>query len=569
VNAKAAGAHKQGVIEVSGPINSDGVSVSSRPDWFGWLCLGAFALLSITALAPLLLSGRTITGADGLFPPDQLQYLTWIREASNHVLIGNRFDFQPDSRVFLHPGFLLSGMLHRVLGVDLQTAYLAPWKPLAVGIGFLGCWLYTRRLLQPGWPQRIGLLLALFAVMPWSALAKVTGWGGPPRQYTLDFISGEMWSGQTLFGYMLTATAVFMLPLVLLGVERLRGDSNRLGLLTACCLGGGWIMWVQPWQGAELIAILIFVEAFRWVRSQIKADPRVVLVCSITGLPAIYYAVIAATDSSWRLAGKANAAGAQPLWSWPLWAVVLSLAPLALPALIAFKDRSGNWQQLAVRAWPIAVLVVYFQPFGTFPYHALQGLTLPLSVLSVQAFTTHRPKWLCQPQPWLIVVTLFLLIVPGTVHKVNLVRESIHKVSYPYYLFSGEQQALRFLESDARPGGVLADSYGGLLIPPFSGREAYLGPFSWTPNWQTKANQSGRFFAGQMAPTEAKAFVQSSGARFVFQECAGRVQPPRSLSSELDGLIAQVHSFGCARVYVIEPSSRSDVVSAETGSPVR
>jgi len=542
------------------------VEQSRWPDWFGWLCLIGLALLSMAVLGPLLLKGRTLSGADGLFPPDQLQYLTWIREASNHWLIGNRFDFQPDSRVFLHPGFLLSGLVHRFTGLSLQTSFLAVWKPAAVLITFIGCWLYTKRTLSAGWPQRVGMFLALFAVMPWSGLWKLTGWGGAPRQYTLDFISGEMWTGQTMFGYMMTACAVFALPLVLLGLERVRNGGGWV-LLTVCSLGGAWIMWLQPWQGAELIVIVGLVELWRAYRFKVRLDYRLLLLFVATALPAIYYATIAATDSAWSLAGKANAAGAQPLWSWPIWAVVLTLAPLALPALLAWRDRSGDWQQLAVRFWPLAVVIVYFQPFGTFPYHALQGLTLPLAVLSVQAFTTHRQRWVPRPRWWWVLPVTAFLVLPGTFHKVNLVRESIHRVAYPYYIFDGESAALSYLTDNRAPGGVLADSYGGLLVPPYSGREVYLGPFSWTPNWESRARLTGEFFAGQMSPAAGRTFVERSGARFVFQQCGGRAEAPKDLAAEMPGLIAETKEFGCARVYVIKPSANSDRVSAAVGGP--
>ena len=36
-----------------------------------------------------------------------------------------------------------------------------------------------------------------------------------------------------------------------------------------------------------------------------------------------------------------------------------------------------------LRLWPLAALVVFVQPFGTFPAHALQGMTLPLVTLAV------------------------------------------------------------------------------------------------------------------------------------------------------------------------------------------
>ena len=65
--------------------------------------LVALAGLSVIVLAALLTKGRALTGADGLLASDQLQYFTWIRQASKHVLIGNEYDMAPDHRVFLHP----------------------------------------------------------------------------------------------------------------------------------------------------------------------------------------------------------------------------------------------------------------------------------------------------------------------------------------------------------------------------------------------------------------------------------------------------------------------------------
>ncbi|MEI7559143.1 MAG: hypothetical protein WCJ63_00995 [Actinomycetes bacterium] len=536
-------------------------------DWFEWISLAALAGLSMVVLGPLLLKGRMLSGADGLFPPDQLQYLTWIREAGDHWLIGNRFDMRTDHRVFLHPGFLLSGLVHRWLGASLAVSFIAVWKPLAVAVAFLGCLKYTRRLLPQRWPARTALVIALFVVMPWSGLAKVTGWGGPQGQYQLDFISGELWTVQTLLGYMMTAVAVFALPLVLLGLERAR-TGRHPWLLGVCALGGAWVMWLQPWQGAELLIIVVAVELWRRGRDKEAIAWRLIPVLVATGLPAVYYAILGVTDSSWKLAGKANAAGAQALWDWPLWMVAISLGPLVVPALLGLWRKADDWQQVAVRVWPFAVLAVFFAPVGTFPYHSVQGLTLPLGILAVQGLTVNRPRWVPKPHWLWVVPVLAVLTVPGTAHKVRLVRNNIHNVAYPYYIFDGESSALKWLERDTRPGAVLTSSYGGLLVPPYAGREVYLGPFSWTPSWEFRAHITGAFFADDLSPLHAQKFVRSTGARYIFQECQGRVQPPVPLKRELGPLVESTHDFGCARVYVLKPTGRSNRVSERVGSPV-
>ena len=47
--------------------------------------LGVFAVLALSSVAlllPLLTRGRPLSGSDGFFPADQLQYFAWIREAA-------------------------------------------------------------------------------------------------------------------------------------------------------------------------------------------------------------------------------------------------------------------------------------------------------------------------------------------------------------------------------------------------------------------------------------------------------------------------------------------------------
>ena len=99
--------------------------------------LAALGGLSVLVLAALLTKGRALTGADGLLASDQLQYFTWIRQAGEHVLVGNEYDLAPDQRVFLHPGFLLSGLLHEATGITVPLSYLL-WKPVAVALLVLG-----------------------------------------------------------------------------------------------------------------------------------------------------------------------------------------------------------------------------------------------------------------------------------------------------------------------------------------------------------------------------------------------------------------------------------------------
>jgi hypothetical protein len=351
-----------------------------------------------------------------------------------------------------------------------------------------------------------------------------------------------MWTGQYLWGYLMTGLAVFTMPLVLLGVERWR-ESRRTRLLAICAAGVLFVMWLQPWQGATLVLIVAAVEAIRWRRTGERPPLALAAIPAAAAAPAIYYFILSHKDAAWKLAAESNGAGAQPLWSWPWWAIVLTMAPLVVPAALAYRLPAQSWQELAVRAWPLCCAVVYLLPVGTFPYHAVQGIQLPLSILAVQGVMSLG--W--RPRPVLVVGVLLLMTVPSFIHKIGLARTNIKENLYPYYVFTDEKRALDALESDPRPGGVLAAEYASNMVPYQTGREAYVGALSWSPDFDRRRDRANRLFDGKMSPAEARAFVTETHARFLFVSCRAAAD----LTDDLRPLLERVQDFGCARVYYL------------------
>lgn len=545
-------------------------------DWFDWLVLAATAALSTCVLVPLLVKGHTVTGGDGLYPVDQLQYLAWIRQASEHGLIANRFDMLPDTRVFLHPAFFTSGLVHGVLGIPIAASNALVWKPVAILVVFFGVRQYVRRLLPVGWPARSALLLGIFVLLPMSLILKALGAGHKVR-YNLDFITSEMWPGQQLLGYEVAAVAIFSVPLLLLAVEKARG-GGRPGLIALCALGAMFVMWLQPWQGVELLLIVAGVELWRWWRHSVRPNWSLTVLAAAGALPAFYYAVLQRTDPSWELYGKTNSSTADPIWDWSWWAVAICIAPFIVAGLGALKRANGDWQETAVRIWPIAVLIVYLQPFGTFPFHSIQGLSIPLAVLAVQGLTVWRPSRIPSPRWWWVAPLLLVAIVPGTVHRLSMARENIVNRTFPYALEPGEVEALTYLESDPTPGGVIGDAYGGLLLPAFAGRESYIGTRALTPDFANRTNLINRMMMGAYfvkasgkpplpaTVRDSLAFVRGSGARFIFVECGGWKGGAPDLMPMIGVLVERHYRFGCSRVYRLKETAASRRLSVRLGS---
>jgi len=527
-------------------------------DAFELACLIGFVLLAFAPLIALATKGRELSGADGLFATDQMQYLAWIRDSSEHILIGNPWDLASGERNFLHPIALISGLVHSLFGISVALSYLL-WKPVAIAVVFTGSLLYVRRLIPAKGARHAALALTLFAVMPAVAIVAWSGWGGKTRQYTFDFISGEMWTGQYLWGYLPTAIAVFSIPLVLLGFERAR-EGGRPRLAIACAGGALIVCWLQPWQGAELALLIWAVECWRWLRGRSRpAWSMLALISVATALPAAYYLWLSKIDPAWKLAGEANSAGAQTLWSWPWWAILLTLAPLALPALLAYRLPAPSWQESALRWWPAAVLLVYLLPLGTFPYHSIQGLQIPLAVLAVVGVHSRWPRCSLAVAAVLIAV----MIIPGTIHKGTVFRNSVKTGGDPYFIFAGEGDALDALDNDPRAGGVLAPTYSSLLIPARTGRETWVGPFSWTPNWEQRATAVNSLFEGRLSTAQARALVIASRARWVFADC--RPLATARLERQLAPLLARPpQRFGCATL--LEIRERPEMLTAASDS---
>ena len=508
--------------------------MSARLDRVEVALLAALAALAFAVLAGLVLRvwlrGGVVTGADGFLVADPMQYLDWARQSGEHSLIANQHDLADGPRSFLHPGLLLSGLLYR-LGAGPALAYLA-WKPIAVAVLFAGSLGFVRRTVEHRGDRYLALALALFFCSPVAAFVAWSGLGDEADKLSVDFVTGELWPGAYLWGYSFTAIAVGLVPLALLAYER-----GRLGLAAA---GGLLCAWLQPWQGATFALVLVAAEAVRVRRGRRAgaAAGDLALPLAATAAPLVYYLLLSLLDPSWEMAGQVN-----DLPRWPWWVLVAGLAPLAVPAAFAYRLPAPDFAAVALRAWPLAGLFVYFQPAGTFPFHAFQGLGLPLSVLAVLALRSWLgPRAL---GPVAVVAAVLVLCAVGTVYRVTELADAVHLGRQPFFLTADERDALRHLEREPEPGGVLAPVYTGIVVPAYTGRETWIGAGSWTPRQPERTEEAEALFGGRLDAAAAAALVRESGARFLLSDCHGRAD----VSEVVAGFTDPPRRFGCATVW--------------------
>jgi hypothetical protein len=94
----------------------------------------------------------------------------------------------------------------------------------------------------------------------------------------------------------------------------------------------------------------------------------------------------------------------------------------------------------------------------------------------------------------------------------------------------------------------LGPVYAGYMLPYTTGRETWIGALSWTPDWKARQKIADGLVEGPLRGKAAQEAVLRTNARFIFVDCRPGL---RDLEPELRPLLAEVHRFGCASVYVL------------------
>ncbi len=534
-----------------------------RLDRFDLALLVGFATISMWVLAldawQVVVHGRVWTGTDGVYIVDQLQYLAWIRDASHHFLASNLFVLRPTPADYFQPAVALSGGLS-ALGVVPWLSLLL-WKPIAVGGCFFAVRAYVRGSLSGLWSRRAGLVLALFFASFTVAYGSFT-------------VLGDLFPAFLSWGYTFALLAIA----AIVGAIVVYARAHEQGRLTVVPgLLGAFASLLHPWHGELLILILIGAELALWRRRGRPGLRLPVVTLLGAGLPLVYYLVLGHTDLSWQLARQASK------HSFSIWPILLYLAPLGLPAALAYRRPITSFFDAATRSWPIASFVVFVlsaTAAGATPLHAFEGITIPLAVLAVQGVRVaqgiraaqgvraaegvraaqgaravrvpgRRRRWPgIGRRPAIAGGLVALAVVPGAVYQMNLARQlALPTLDNANFIERDERSALDYLADKREAGGVLTRSYLGALVPSKTGRHTLVGDCLWSePQCLKRGDVATRLFSGTLGPRNAKRFVRRSGARFLLADCKTQVD----LRHVLGPLVVGVKRFGCASVIEVD-----------------
>ena len=501
--------------------------------------LAGWSLIPLAAgVVHLIADGGVLSGVDGGGVIDHFQYLAYVREAGEHVLISNRYDVVDSDPVYLQPQWVIGGLVARLTG-SVQLGFLL-FKPVAVAILFLGFWAYVRRLVDGRWARVAALALALFY---WPVAAPVmarldldTGRG------LVELFGYEMAATNYVWGYFQTGISVGLMPVFLLSVEglldssrRRPGRSGRWYALAAAASGAA-VSWAHPWQGVVLLGVLGAVVV--WDRERaLRASLAGPVLATLA--PILYFLVLSRTAEAWR---ETSDLIEGHHWRW----LALALLPLALaviPGYLAGRPlRDLDLQDRMLILWPLVALGVYALADRSFYFHFVSGLTLPLAILAVRGWQALGDGTAARVAA---VAAVLLCTVPGQLHVLDQFRVDVKAGGSQRYFEDGEAAALEFLDDAPREGPVLARLYLGQAVPAFTGRRTYVGHTSWTPDFAERADEAEQLFTGRMSRARARDLVSRSRAAYLISDCNER----SDLRPVLGDAIAGVRRFGCATVY--------------------
>lgn len=488
------------------------------------------ALLLVWAFLPLVVTavyasrhGGHATGAwSSLLIEDVFQYWAWIRESGDHVAIANLFNTVPPDHVYVYPPFLLSGALWR-LGLPLPVAYHL-WTVVGAAALVFSVAAYARRSLPDGGWRAATVLAVVFGSPVWLAVWLITGSSGGDRlmAYVLAPLSA-------LWGYIPRLLSVALMPVFMLALERVLqpGERGRGRALAAACALGAAVAWLHPWQG--LVLLLVPIGLFAWDRFD-RRGLILALPVAATALPLAYYGALHHFVPDWEHASE-------NLNYYAATDFLIILVPFAAFAALGVRRPGSDVHERALLLWPVASAVSFLAPTGG-RFEAIAGLSIPLSILIVRAWQRFAlPRAVT-------AVAMAVMLLAGILPMLRDAPSDVRDGAGTTWLRNDDRDALRYIETAAGPGSVLADSHVAAPTVALTGRHAWAAHANWTPEYVPRATAVNAVLAGTVPARTAQSVAAAAGAGYVFLDC----QRSAATAAGLRPLVRAERRFGCARV---------------------
>jgi hypothetical protein len=274
---------------------------------------------------------------------------------------------------------------------------------------------------------------------------------------------------------------------------QLDGRTLGLGLATLALVSMSPFILIP--LGIAYAALCIWQWRQQQVFPRREVDWGVVVL--IFGLPLIAYNIwaVSAANPIFQAWMSQNLTPSPPVWKY-----LVAFCPLLILAGLGVWGSRHHLKggDVFLLSWIVSTLILLYAPLGLQRRFAM-GLVVPLAIYAgIGLWRIIAPALARRWRP-VIIVLAFCLMVPSTVLAivVYLVGTLNPAQSGYYYTNSAENQALSWLQDDAKPDAlVLASPSFSLFIPEHGLRVVYGHPFE-TINAEARKQAVDAFYRGQ------------------------------------------------------------------------
>ena len=458
-------------------------------------------------------------------PDDQNVHLMWARQAAGgQILVHDLFTTEHlssgEKPLFNNLLTSLIGALSWLPGISLIVAY----HVVRLAAGALGLWFFYQLAAQVVEDKRIRILA--------TTLAAFSSGGGWLRD-VLPFLSQRIWMDRpdnagfpmmpegfafpSLLIFPLNAASLALLALIYSCVLRAQASDKRalsVGFIAAFLLSN-----IHTYDALPLGATLLAWAAFCSSKNRSKALAPLIIACGALP-PLLYQFYVFNRSSEFQL--KAVTVTAPP----PLLDVLLSYAPLLLPALYGAWQLRQHQAARLLMLWAVVTFVSIYAPVS-FGRKMIEGVHLPLcffAAIAVIELVKNRPT----PLQRFATIGCTALLCLSSLQFLGWCLADAPKSIVPYrgampplYLSEGDAAALQFSNEqyakDKKAAAVLSLNFTGNYLPRETGYHAYVAHWAETLNFGKKLAEANAFYSGNMAPDEAFKWLRQNHIRYVFE----------------------------------------------------
>lgn len=479
---------------------------------------------------------------------DHTQYFSWFRQYLTADLAQNLLTPEPNRPIFFN---LLWWLLAKV-GVLLGWDYAAMFQVLRVAattafmlmVYRLCAWFFEDRL-----QRQTAFLAAVFATgFGWLLILckYLFGWEYPLEINLLIFIVEPNSFYAMLATPHLTGAALYMLTFDLI----LRGEAK--GQLRYTVWAGLFMLFLGFQHAYDLFLVYGVLAAYGLLK--IARDRRAPLFLVRAGLilglfsfwPGLYSFLLTSLDPIWRevLAQFDNAGVFTPN---PLLLPVL-MGPAFLLALFTLLKENPlrladlDDKRLFLRAWFWMNALLIYLPTD-YQIKMLNGWQVPIAILAVHGVFKHLLPWIGQmpmARGWRderlrrgAAIALLALVAPTNLYLWAWRFVDLGRHEYPYYLYTDEVAALRWIDTQGHDEDVVLSSLTlGQYVPVLTGKHAFLAHWAQTVDYYSKVGLVDEVFAATTPEARREQIFRDYSVDYVVygpsERALGDFQPAHS-----------------------------------------